>query len=138
MADLSKIADTYNPDEGAVLELNDAADAPLMNDDGTRMTLTLLGQDSDVVTKHNNQVSNRRLSAGARLKLTSEGLTGDGTALLAKATVGWNITLGGQKPALSYDAAFALYANPKLAFIREQADRFIADRAHFLKTSPTT
>jgi len=133
MADLSNMTDTYAPDQGAVLELNDINDAPLMNDDGTRMTLTLLGSDSDVVTKHNNQVSNRRLSAGARLKLTSEGLQGDGTALLAKATTAWNITLGGTKPPLTYDAAFALYSNPKLSFIREQADKFIADRAHFLK-----
>lgn len=138
MADLSNITDTYAPDEGAILELNDAADAPLMNDDETRMTLTLLGQDSDVVRKHNNGVSNRRLSAGARLKLTAEGIDGDATALLAKATTAWNITLGGSKPPLTYDAAFALYANPKLAFIREQADRFIAERAHFLKGSPKT
>lgn len=134
MADLSNMTETYAPDQGAVLELVDINDAPLMNDDGTRMTLTLLGSDSDVVTKHNNQVSNRRLSAGARLKLTSEGLQGDGTALLAKATTAWNITLGGAKPPLTYDAAYALYANPKLSFIREQADKFIAERSHFLKS----
>jgi hypothetical protein len=138
MADLANLTSDYNPEAGMPLELRGPDDAQLFNDDGTPMTLTLLGADSDVAVRARNANQNRRLQQGPRMKLTAEGLEADGASYLAKLTVGWNITLGGQKPPFSYEAAVKLYANPKLAFVREQADAFIADRANFLKASPTS
>lgn len=133
--DLANLTSEYAPDAGHVLELRGPDDAQLFNDDGTPMTLTLLGADSDVAVKARNANQNRRLQQGTRMKLTAEGLEADGASYLAKLTTGWNITLGGAKPDFSYEAAVKLYANPKLAFVREQADAFIADRANFLKAS---
>lgn len=134
--DLANLTSEYGPDAGALLELRGPDDAQLFNDDGSPMTLTLLGADSDVAVKARNANQNRRLQQGTRMKLTAEGLDADGASYLAKLTTGWNITLGGEKPPFSYEAAVKLYANPKLAFVREQADAFIADRANFLKASP--
>jgi len=138
MADLATLDTAYAPDEGFTLELRGPDDAPLFNDDGTPMTLTLLGSDSDVAVKIRNANQNRRLAQGARMKLTAESLEADAAGYLAKLTIGWNITMGGEKPPFSHDAAAALYRNPKLAFIREQADAAIADRANFMKASPAT
>lgn len=136
MADLGSLTNEYTPDAGSTLELRGPDDAQLFNDDGTPMTLTLLGADADVAVKARNANQNRRLQQGARMKLTAEGLDADGAAYLAKLTTGWNITLGGQKPPFTYEAALSLYRDAKLAFVREQADAFIADRANFLKASP--
>lgn len=133
--DLANLTSEYAPDAGHTLELRGPDDAQLFNDDGTPMTLSLLGADSDVAVKARNANQNRRLQQGTRMKLTAEGLEADGASYLAKLTTGWNITLGGAKPDFSYEAAVKLYANPKLAFVREQADAFIADRANFLKAS---
>ena len=135
--DLANINTSYTPDDGSVLELRGPDNGPLINDDGTPMTITLLGQDSDVVTKARNSVTNRLLKPRNRGVLTAEGSQADGAMILAKATIAWNITLGGTKPALTYEAALQLYSNPKLAFIREQADEHIGERANFLKASST-
>lgn len=132
MADLANLA-TYSPDEGAVLELRGIDGAQLFNDDETPMTITLLGEDSDVAVKARNATTNRRIQQGARAKVTAEGISSDNAAYLAKLTTGWNITLGGEKAEFSQEAALKLYANPKLAFIREQVQAFVEDRANFLK-----
>lgn len=132
MADLGEISG-YSPDEGAVLDLRGLDGAQLFNNDGSPMTITLLGSDSDVAVKTRNANTNRRIQQGPRAKVTAESLVSEGAAYLAKLTTGWNITMGGEKPACTYEAALKLYSNPKLSFIREQADAFIEDRANFLK-----
>jgi hypothetical protein len=134
--DLAQIDTVYRPEEGFVLELTGPDGAQLFNDDGTPMTLTLIGADSDVAVKARRLNSNKRYQQGARLKFTAEGLESDGAAYLAKLTTAWDITLGGEKPPCTYQAALQLYNNPILAFIREQADRAIEDRANFTKASP--
>lgn len=141
-------AKLYLPDEGAVLELNGIDGAALYNDDGTPMTMTLIGADSDVAIQHRNGVQNRRFAQGARLKLTSEGVESDGNAYLAKLVVDWNITpsklvpgvdpgLGEGKVPFSRPAALTIFGNPKLAAIKEQPDTFVAERVNFMKASPT-
>lgn len=137
MADLANISQTYTPNAASILELRAPDDSALLHDDGTPMTLSLLGADSDVAVKARNSTQNRRLQQGVRAKLTAEGLDADGATYLAKLTVGWSLTMGGEKPAFSYEAAVKLYTNPAFAFIREQADTFVADRANFLKASST-
>lgn len=136
MADLSNATTNYDPDAGSTVELRDLTDAQLFNDDDSPMTITVLGADSEVAVRARNAQQNRRLQSGPRAKLTAEGFEADGAAFLAKLTTGWNITLGGQKPPFTYEAAVKLYSDRKLAFIREQVDAFVADRANFLKASP--
>lgn len=132
MADLAALA-TYNPDEASTLDLLGIDGAQLFNDDGTPMTISLLGEDSDVAVKARNSQTNRRIQQGPRAKITAEGINSDGAAYLAKLTVGWNITMGGEKAEFSQDAALKLYANQKLSFIREQVAAFVEDRANFLR-----
>lgn len=135
MADLGEQTNEYLPDDGFPLQLRGIDEAELFNDDGTPMTITVLGADSDVAVKARNATSNRRYQQGPRMKLTAEGIEADQAAYLAKLTIDWDITMGGDKPAFSQAAAVQLYRNPKLSFIREQVDAAIADRTNFLKRS---
>jgi hypothetical protein len=133
MADLANLGETYTPDEAFDVELRGPDGAQLFNDDGSAMTIGVLGADSDVAVKARNASANRRIQAGPRAKVTAEGIDSDANAYLAKLSVRWNITMGGEKPAFSYDAALKLYANPRLSFIREQVDAAIGERSNFLK-----
>lgn len=135
MSDLAKIGEIYTPDEAFDVELLGPDGAPLMNDDDTPMTIGVLGADSDLAISLRNKSSNRQIQQGARAKITAEGLQGEGITYLAKLSTRWNITLNDEKPTFSTDAVRALYADPKLAFIREQVDVAIANRANFLKAS---
>lgn len=137
MADLASLtASDYQPDVGFTVHLRGPNEALLFNDDETPMTITVLGSDSEVAVRTRHGQQNRRLQQGTRIKLTAEGLESDAAAYLAKLTIDWNITLGGQKPPLTEAAAVQLYSNPKLSFIREQVDAAISERANFMKASP--
>jgi len=131
--DLANIENAYDPNDGFAVELNGPDEAPLTNEDGSRMTITVLGADSDAAVRARNANVNKHLAKGARAKVTAESSQADAASFLAKLTVGWNITMGGQKPAFSQDEAQKLYLNPRLAFIREQVDAAIAERSNFLK-----
>lgn len=133
MADLAAFTDDYLPEQGFDVHLRGPDEAELFNDDGSPMTITVLGADSDVAVKARHATQNRRFQQGARMKLTAEGVDADGASYLAKLTTGWNITLGGKTPPCDYAAAVQLYQNPKLSFIRDQVDTAIAERANFLK-----
>jgi hypothetical protein len=135
MADLSKAGEAYNPDEVFDVELTGLDGAPLFNDDGTAMTIGVIGQDSEFAVAERKKNSNRILQQNGRVKRTAEGIEGENTAYLAKLSKRWNITMGGEKPEFSFEAVRALYADPKFSFIREQVDAAIGERANFLKAS---
>lgn len=116
---------------GAKLELTDANGAAVLKADGTPLTITLLGKDSDVWVKAENAARNRRLAQGPRMKLTAEALESEAIAALAKVTVAWDF----DEPC-TYEAAVRLYTRYPL--IREQVDMFVGDRANFTKASPTS
>lgn len=137
-------AKTYQPDSPATLELEGIDGNTLYNDDGSPMTIDLVGSDSDIAIAARNQQQNRRLQQGQRLKLTAEALEADGAAYLAKLVTGWNLTpsklvpgidpgLGEGKVPFTPGAAVALFKHPKLAFIKDQPDRFVGERTRFLK-----
>lgn len=141
---------TYDPDTGFALELFGIDASPLYNDDGSPMTVTVLGADSDTAVTTRNRTTNLRLQQGGRgVKLTAEGLESEGATYLAKLTAGWNITpsklvpgvdpgLGEGKVAFSAAAATTIYRNAKLAVIKKQVDDAIEERANFLRPSQTT
>lgn len=135
MADLATLDTEYCPDEAFDVELTGPDGATLFNDDGSAMTIGVLGADSDVGVKVRNANSNKRLAQGLRMKMTAEGLDSEGASYLAKLSVRWNITMAGEKPPFTYEAALRLYSNPRLAFIREKVDQAIGERANFLKSS---
>lgn len=121
--------------EGAKLELRDPNGAPMLKPDGGPVTITLLGTDSDTFQKVSNAQTNRHLRSKGQVLVTAESALTDHITLLAKITVDWDgIGIGEAETPFSEDNAKKLY---RVNFIREQVERFIADRGNFTKASPT-
>lgn len=120
---------------GARLEVEGPDGVVVRNADGTAaMVITLLGADSDAFRKAQNRNLNKRL-AKRNVKMTAEELEAETIDLLAGVTVSWEGFQGidGQPIPCNAQNAVALYT--KYPFIREQADRFINERANFLPKS---
>jgi hypothetical protein len=133
--DLSNLDTTAGANEGAILELRGPDGAPLRQADGSPVTLTLLGADSEQARKARNTATNRYLKTRGKVQITAEASEADGIAYLAKCTTAWSgIGIGQDETPFSYENAVKLYET--FAFIREQADEFVAERANFLKASP--
>lgn len=138
MADLAALTEAYCPDEIFDVELTGPDGATLFNDDGTPMTIGVIGEDSDEAVRHRNASTNKRIQQGARMKITAEALNSENMAYLAKLSKRWNITMGGERPAFSYEAALKLYMNPRLSFIPEKLTQAIGERTNFLRPSATS
>jgi len=135
--DLSDLSTKEAADDGAVLELRGPTGAPIMQDDGAPVTITLLGADSDVLTRVANQQTNRYLRDRGAATMTAEGATANRIDYLAAATVAWSgIKVDGDVLDCTRDEARKLYR--RFPFIRDQASAFVDDRANFLKASPKT
>lgn len=133
--DVFAIDPTAAANEGAVLELRDPTGAPMLNGDEP-VTITLLGTDSDVYTKASFALTNRALRNRGKQNVTAESLLADDINVLAKVTLGWSgIDKDGAPFPFTEDNAKVLY---RVAFIREQVQAFIVDRANFVKASPTS
>lgn len=134
--DLSTLDTAELANQGALLELRDPAGNPVLQEDGSPVTLTLLGEDSDVVTQVNNRNANQFLrgtSAGGQA-VTAEMSRTNEINKFATATVGWSgIVVDGEVVTFSLDAAKALYR--RFPWIRDQVRTFIGDRANFTKAS---
>lgn len=134
--DLSTLDTAELANQGSVLELRDPAGNPVLQDDGTPVTLTLLGEDSDVVTRISNANANQFLrgTTGSGQAITAEMSRTNEIAKLAAATVAWSgIVIDGEAVTFSPEAAKALYR--RFPWIRDQARVFIGDRANFTKAS---
>lgn len=122
----AKIDTKTAANEGAKMEVRDAAGVPLTKADGTPITITLLGRDSDAFVQQENRNTNRRLQQGPRVKLTAEALKAEAINLLARCTKAWDF----DEPC-NVDTATELYT--RFPAIKDQADEFIAERANFTK-----
>lgn len=95
--------------------------------------ITLIGTDS----KTFRDISKSRATASLKKKTREIDLDqneSDAVELLAKCTKGWTgITENGKEVAFSYDNAVQLYT--KYLWLREQIDRFMADRSNFLPSA---
>lgn len=140
------IATTAN--RGAVMNVLHPNDrTPLKQADGSEITITLLGRDSDEFIKADRAA--RKAIREALVRRTpyapaDEDRAADQT--LAACTVAWSgipagwLEPGGtsEEPApFSAENAAKLYGNPGVRWLREQVDEFIAARANFMKASPT-
>lgn len=134
--DLSTLDTAELANQGALLELRDPAGNPVLQEDGSPVTLTLLGEDSDIVTQVTNRNANQFLrgtSAGGQA-VTAEMSRTNEINKFATATVGWSgIVVDGEVVTFSLDAAKALYR--RFPWIRDQVRTFIGDRANFTKAS---
>ncbi|KQS55900.1 hypothetical protein ASG17_07570 [Brevundimonas sp. Leaf363] len=132
--DLLSLDVTDQANAGVAMHLHGPDGVPLFKVDGeTPVTITLLGQDSDKLTRIMNARGNRHMRARGPVTMTVEqGQKADIDYLVA-ASVGWDgIGLGEDETAFSDDAARTLYGH---AWVRDQARAFIFDRARFTKAS---
>lgn len=120
---------------------------PLRDDKGKPVSITLLGQDSDTFIKAENAARARtmeNLSQGAKFSPAASDL--QACEALAHCTTDWSGIPKGwldgtdDETPIKHTAenALALYQNPGVKWLRDQVDKFIANRANFLKASPTT
>lgn len=114
---------------------------PLRGADGAEGWIDLHSSDSAVARRHNREVQKRRLNMRGRGSISPEELEAEAVDLLAALTAGWGlVTLAGEPLDVPFtpENARELYAAPALAWVREQADEFAANRANFpLLSSPS-
>lgn len=134
--DILSINTVAHANQGVPLELRGPDGAPLLAD-GKPVTITLLGEDSEVMTKFSNEQANRYLRQQGQTVVTAEGARANTIDRLATATVGWSgFSIGGEEWPCDREHARKLYT--EFPWIRDQAAVFIADRANFTKASRTS
>lgn len=113
------------PDEGGTLRNRET---------GEDAWIDLLSADSEVARAHDRALRDRIMRH--RRPLSSDEAEQWGTDLLAKLTRGWSlVTLDGEPIDLPFSEAAAreLYAMPELRWLRDQIDRFVADRGNWVR-----
>ena len=130
---------TVVDDDGAVLHLRHPATGAPLFDGETPVTITLAGKDSQRYRTAQRIISNRNIRQGRKVQHTVESFEADAIEVLAACTVTWSgIELDGAAVPPTKDNARKLYADPRCAWLREQVDDFIDDRANFSTASATT
>jgi hypothetical protein len=132
--DLSALNPKKKANSGAFLHLvNPGTGLPLFDGDDKEkpVGLYLMGRDSDLYAKTRHKNLNGALSGKKKSDTkTSEIIEQETISLLADMTVSWeNLSYNGQNE-FSRDAIVGVYTD--LAWVREQADTFISDRANFI------
>ena len=126
--DLTKLDTAKVAEEGAELRVAH----PTTGED-LGITITLIGTDS----KTFRDISKSRATASLKKKTREIDLDqneSDAVDLLAKCTKGWSgITENGKEVVFSYENAVQIYT--KYLWLREQIDRFMADRSNFLPSA---
>ena len=132
--------------QGATLVLQHPADrTDLKQADGSNITISLLGKDSDVYVKADNFVQNKRVEAAKRqVKFSNAEAQQQNAETIARCTTSWSgvpkcWVEGGEDEApveFSFENAVKLYTTQRWVF--EQADNFVGDRANFLKPASAT
>lgn len=136
MLDLTTLDTSTAAEAGAIMTVqHPVTGAVLTQDDGSAMTITFAGEDSERYRSATRAATNRRLKAqqsGRQMQLSAEELENDALERIVACTIGWNgIGVSGEALPFSPDNARALFK--KLAWLREQAEAFIGDRSRFLK-----
>ena len=126
--DLAKLDTAKVAEEGAELRVAH----PTTGED-LGITITLIGTDS----KTFRDISKSRATASLKKKTREIDLDqneSEAVDLLAKCTKGWTgISENGKEVVFSFDNAVQLYT--KYLWLREQIDRFMADRSNFLPSA---
>ena len=102
---------------------------PLLNDDGSEMTITVYAPHSKEYKAAVHEQTNLRLKQmqkGGRNNnaITAEELEVAGIKMLAKTTKDWNVTFGGEKPKFTVTAAQKLYE--EVFWVRDQIEEAVA------------
>lgn len=139
MFDLAKFDTRAGAEEGAILHLRDLAGELLYDDENKPVTIRMAGADSRRHERARRLIQDRRMRSAQRGSRTvsSEELDEDALTLLAACAIEWSgFVLDGQP--IECDEKTARQVFERFPDIRDQADRFIADRANFMKASQPT
>jgi hypothetical protein len=136
MTDIKKFA----VEETGVLELRDAADAPMLGEDGKPMTITLYGPGSKPYAKAQAAQQNRmidKLKRKGKADQSAEDKAREQAEFLASCTKEFSANI--EYDGLKGEALFkAVYADTSIGFIAEQAGRHLGEWGNFSKPSTTT
>ncbi len=111
-----------------------ATNEPLKNDDGSEMTVSVYATYSKQYKKVVHEIANKRLKAAQgknNKEFTLEELEAATLETIAKTTVEWNITYGGEKPKLTEGKAKEVY--DKVFWIKSQIEGAIEGSLDFMK-----
>ncbi len=146
MGNMDKYDTVASANEGAVMTLLDPINTEIMvnEDDGSEMTIKLLGQDSDRYRKADLAATNRRLKVGGRKggQVTAEELESADLSKLLAVTVEWNITspsgerLKGAIPQEAQGKLRDIYR--KWPWLKQDAIDFVTSRSNFVRASTTS
>ena len=120
------------------MHVKDVRGALAYDDDGSPITITLMSDDAEPVQRQQREAVSRRMGVKrGQFKVDMAGLDGEALDKLAVATVRWSgIKSGGEPVPCEFKAVRALYEQHR--WLREQVDEFVADRANFLTSSPSS
>lgn len=107
---------------------------PLLNEDGSEMTITVYAPYSKEHKSVIHGIANKRLKAAQNKKSTEytmEELEAATLESLAKTTKEWNITYGGEKPKLTEAKAKEVY--DKVFWIKSQIEGAVETSMDFMK-----
>jgi hypothetical protein len=139
MASLDSMAVWVDEPEKMVIK-HPVTELPLRDKEGKEAFLMLLGTDSKAAHKHRREATARFLAKRNRNTGTPEEIDASAVEQLVALTKGWHlVNFEGEviDHAFNEANARALYTSKQFAWLREQADAFIGDRANFLKSSET-
>lgn len=128
------------PVEGATIQLrHPVTNEPLADETGP-VTVDIVGVDSPKFQARQRVLTNKRLAtAGNRKsKITAEDLEEEAISTIAACITGWSGNVELDKKPLEFSRTNAKALITRLRWIGEQVDLAIADRANFLKASPTS
>lgn len=126
-------------------ETVDAADMPVKNpktgkmvmvDKNSPVTIRLAGRDSEIYRRISRYLAHMRaetaLADGGDASPSDEALENEALDLLSALTLGWTgITANREPYPFSEENARKLYE--RLPWLREEVDRFVGNRANFMK-----
>ncbi|MFB0487773.1 hypothetical protein ABIE45_000359 [Methylobacterium sp. OAE515] len=138
MNDLSDLDLKGKASKGAVMELaHPHTGAVLRQDDGSPITITLAGQDSEQCVAFERKLTDKRLRRAAdsrRVTLTAASVEDDRIGRVAACTLGWSgIAWDGSPKEQTPENTRELFT--RWPWAMEQAERFIEDRGNFLSAA---
>lgn len=132
---------TYEPslaDAGVRMEiLNPDTLDVLLDNAGSPMWLQLKSIDSETHKSVNRAIQNRRLQRtyehGGNMRVRAEDLEGEVLTQLVRCTMAWHLVVDGVVPPCTEEEVRKVYI--RFPWLRDQADRFRADRSNFFDKS---
>ncbi|MAO65047.1 MAG: hypothetical protein CL666_08605 [Balneola sp.] len=132
--DLSNLSVDPENQTAVLTVLHPTTHAPLTDEDGNEVTITIHGPDSKAQTELQRKFRNKALKDGVKRKnmsISSEQLEARALDMDVAATADWqNIGLDGKELECTPENVKMVYT--KLPWIREQVEEFMADRANFM------